>query len=1018
MHAGGGGHTLCIPLLPSAKEDVMIYKYKFSAIAVALVVSLSVMFVISESTATTTLEDTWLDEGNYDWKSWYNSDTYESTTEYEITTAAQLAGLAYLVNENDVHFEGKTILLPENGEIDLADHLWIPIGKFESPSTMSYFEGDFNGNDCTISNLITDNSSGEYSYTGLFGQIGPFSDGSPVEISNVNLTDIYIHSSGFIGGLVTITYVPLTISNCTVSGTIEISSGNYSYAAGILGKSTISNGEGGIEISNCVNNTNIISSKSVTLSSGVSAGIVGSSDTVSLKITSCTNNGNVIGVNSVGGIVSSINNGVIESCTNTGTINGSTYEGQTNAELGGIVGSARAGSSSSSSVEIKNCTNSGTVTTTSANVVTGGIIGIQLGATISNCINQGKITGTDSVGGIVGSLEPMSEIGTISDCSNSGSVSGNGNVGGIAGESMSYSQSPEPGYVLGIKNCSNSGTISGTTSATTGGIIGTNNSGSQSGVPVVISGCLNTGTVPSESGPIAGTNNEIGSSISIEYCFWPESQGSYPVSSGAGSDSSSSSTVVNNSAYNEDGSLTSEVTDENNNKLTSVSEAIENLFDESTQIPDSLSVSASYVSDIGNTPGEATVAFGTTITLPTLTSDGYIFVGWNHGGKTYTAGSTFIVTSDVEFTAVWEAIIGTPSVSIEGSHDAYTGQSIVLTANVSGSSGDMTYVWYKDGVEITGATGSTCTVDETGTYTVKVDVTSGTQTATATSVDFNVTFHEWVIEDTMTLYPNFDPFEYTFDYPVTVTGISYTDASDGSDRVVKIDGKKIEYVDPGTAHLTVAVEGLPSIALTITILSDTSTVTTEDGTNNPVVEIPSETTETTIREDISASISENEIDVPQDVIQNANIVDIYVPDNEGKPIQESDIRLTIPYSMFGVGITYDNHGNFEFYVIHYHNGSAVLISTLEFGLDGVSFTVKGFSPFMLGAKQTVVPEPEPEYPPFNPGWNDDDYVPLPPVIVHEPSENNDDTTTTVACAAAAVVAAIMAVFLIMEYRKK
>lgn len=378
-----------------------------------------------------------------------------------------------------------------------------------------------------------------------------------------------------------------------------------------------------------------------------------------------------------------------------------------------------------------------------------------------------------------------------------------------------------------------------------------------------------------------------------------------------------------------------------------------------------------------------------------------------------------IVIDEFAVDVTVESAIITPAVTISGSHDAYAGQSVTLTANVSGTYDSTAYQWYNGTELMTDETGQTLVVDEDGSYSVKVTVTTAAgQTASATSGVFTVTFHEWAVEDTMTLYPNFDPFEYTFDYPVTVTGISYTDASDGSDKVVKINEKKIEYVGPGTAHLTVAVEGLPSIALTITILSDTSTVTTDDDTNNPVVEIPSETTETTIREDISASISENEIDVPQDVIQNANIVDIYVPDNEGKPIQESDIRLTIPYSMFGVGITYDNHGNFEFYVIHYHNGSAVLISTLEFGLDGVSFTVKGFSPFMLGAKQTVVPEPEPEYPPFNPGWNDDDYVPLPPVIVQEPSENNDDTTTTVACAAAAVVAAIMAVFLIMEYRKK
>ena len=47
--------------------------------------------------------------------------------------------------------------------------------------------------------------------------------------------------------------------------------------------------------------------------------------------------------------------------------------------------------------------------------------------------------------------------------------------------------------------------------------------------------------------------------------------------------------------------------------------------------------------------------------------------------------------------------------------------------------------------------------------------------------------------------------------------------------------------------------------------------------------------------------------------------------------------------------------------------------------------------------------------------DDDDYVPIPPVI--DNSGSDDDTTTIVACAAAAVVAALIAVFLIMEYRR-
>ena len=63
--------------------------------------------------------------------------------------------------------------------------------------------------------------------------------------------------------------------------------------------------------------------------------------------------------------------------------------------------------------------------------------------------------------------------------------------------------------------------------------------------------------------------------------------------------------------------------------------------------------------------------------------------------------------------------------------------------------------------------------------------------------------------------------------------------------------------------------------------------------------------------------------------------------------------------------------------------------------------------------QATTPGGDIPYPPFD---DDDDYVPIPPVI--DNSGSDDDTTTIVACAAAAVVAALMAVFLIMEYRKR
>lgn len=59
--------------------------------------------------------------------SWYNEHTSDS--EFTITTAAELAGLAQLVNAGN-DFSGKTIRL--GADIDLAGHGWTPIAPLES----------------------------------------------------------------------------------------------------------------------------------------------------------------------------------------------------------------------------------------------------------------------------------------------------------------------------------------------------------------------------------------------------------------------------------------------------------------------------------------------------------------------------------------------------------------------------------------------------------------------------------------------------------------------------------------------------------------------------------------------------------------------------------------------------------------------------------------------------------------------------------------------------------------------
>lgn len=88
----------------------------------------------------------WTSEGNYD-VSWYD----ESRTEFTISTPAQLAGLAYLVNTCHT-FSGKTILL--TNDIDLAEHLWVPIGRnSRNAQSVAIFGGTFDGGGHVIRNL-------------------------------------------------------------------------------------------------------------------------------------------------------------------------------------------------------------------------------------------------------------------------------------------------------------------------------------------------------------------------------------------------------------------------------------------------------------------------------------------------------------------------------------------------------------------------------------------------------------------------------------------------------------------------------------------------------------------------------------------------------------------------------------------------------------------------------------------------------------------------------------------------
>ena len=155
-------------------------------------------------------------------------------------------------------------------------------------------------------------------------------------------------------------------------------------------------------------------------------GIFGNTNTIK-NLT--VKNSYIEGNNCTGGIAGAVRGGKVENCHNMNT---TVVLKEGNMSVAGIVGQ--------SSVSIENCTNTGTIYAygryTNDYTHAGGIVGIFIGSSISNCINKGNvISGEEAglyVGGICGSTG-ADYVVTISDCKNEGKVSGVAVTGGIIG---------------------------------------------------------------------------------------------------------------------------------------------------------------------------------------------------------------------------------------------------------------------------------------------------------------------------------------------------------------------------------------------------------------------------------------------------------------------------------------------------------------------------------------------------------------------------------------------------------
>ncbi|MBP1760983.1 MAG: hypothetical protein H6Q64_525 [Firmicutes bacterium] len=334
----------------------------------------------------------WTDNGNYN-TDWYTADT--TKTNYTISTNAELAGLAYLVNSGTEDFSGKTITLSANGNFDLGDHLWVPIGiEINHP-----FSGVFDGNGKAVSGLIVYSTDKEF--VGLFG----YTDGATIKNTSVagSITSSLSAGSGlWVGGLVGAA-ADTSITGCSSSVNISAIQNAYPYGnctGGLVGQLLINNSSA--SITDCFATGNVESTSSIYHGSvyNYCGGLVGfvtgvpGANSKQAYVTSCYATGDVNGISSnkanldIGGLIGATICGTVTGSHATGAVTSSTEAEASCA--GGLIGHLAAGSYLDNSYATGSITRSGNGT----NSYNGGLVGIN-----SATVESSYSTGTVSIGG-------------------------------------------------------------------------------------------------------------------------------------------------------------------------------------------------------------------------------------------------------------------------------------------------------------------------------------------------------------------------------------------------------------------------------------------------------------------------------------------------------------------------------------------------------------------------------------------------------------------------------------------
>ena len=305
-------------------------------LALCLVMALVPMTAFAEGTSV----DNW--DGSAD-TSWYVG--HETDTEYHITTAEQLAGLAQLVNADPgtTNFAGKTFYL--DNDIDLSGHEWISIGTVLGGDYPEYsFCGVFDGQGHVISNLYSHESyiegadeSHNLLRNALFGSV------YNGEVKNLGVADAEIwidpkDDSAAGKGILVDWMGKSKITNCWTSGSIYSGTKIEKNIGGIVGITMQ-----GCTISGCYSTATLTGNftnsegyytepNPADLPCDTIGGIVGARFDGNLTVTDCWFGGKIV-VNSiqaaVGGIVGYADVATVNNCMVTTTDMGVDNDGNT-----------------------------------------------------------------------------------------------------------------------------------------------------------------------------------------------------------------------------------------------------------------------------------------------------------------------------------------------------------------------------------------------------------------------------------------------------------------------------------------------------------------------------------------------------------------------------------------------------------------------------------------------------------------------------------------------------------------